>query len=288
MYDAADRRFLAKDLIKGTISNPLTLVPYTYVLDNPLKYVDSLGLDAAIDTMAEEAIRTRLYGEEPTPNVFILTVIFVSDVTGSTERYKVMTNDPSLYSIANFGSSGIVEVINRAVNPEKPFSLDHWVASVETAAMFFPAFGCGEKLTTVSKVGGNSTKFLSEGAGKLSGSLDGLTVAERTVVNDLLSQGKNVQIVSRSNVQGVATPDFVINGVKTELKTITGTSLNTPVTRIQDGFKQGAQSVIIDARNSGLTVEQANQVLDRAAGTYANKTLPGQVEIWTNEGIISR
>lgn len=91
--------------------------------------------------------------------------------------------------------------------------------------------------------------------GKLMGSLDGLTTAERTVVNDLLSSGKNVQIIPRSNVQGVATPDFIVNGVKTELKTLTGTSLNTPVTRIQDGFKQGAQSVIIDGRNAGLTSE---------------------------------
>ena len=80
----------------------------------------------------------------------------------------------------------------------------------------------------------------------------------------------------------------MINGVRTELKTLTGTSLNTPVTRIQDGFKQGAQSVIIDARNVGLTSEQAKQILNRAAGTYSNKTLPGKVEIWTKDGIVRR
>lgn len=43
MYDAADRRFLATDIIKGTVTNPLTMVPYTYVLDNPLKWVDPSG-----------------------------------------------------------------------------------------------------------------------------------------------------------------------------------------------------------------------------------------------------
>jgi len=124
--------------------------------------------------------------------------------------------------------------------------------------------------------------------GKLTGSLDGLTSAERKVVNDLLSQGKNVEIIPRSNVQGVSTPDFIINGVKTELKTLNGTSLNTPVTRITDAFKQGADAVIIDARNVGITAEQANQILNRAAGTYQNKVLPGQVEIWTVDGIIRR
>ena len=124
--------------------------------------------------------------------------------------------------------------------------------------------------------------------GKLTGSLDGLTSAERKVVNDLLSQGKNVEIIPRSNDQGVSTPDFIINGVKTELKTLNGTSLNTPVTRITDAFKQGADAVIIDARNVGITAEQANQILNRAAGTYQNKVLPGQVEIWTVDGIIRR
>lgn len=72
------------------------------------------------------------------------------------------------------------------------------------------------------------------------------------------------------------------------MKTLTGTNHNSPVTRIQDGFKQGAQSVIIDGRIVGLTSEQANQILNRAAGTYSNKSLPGQVEIWTNDGIIRR
>jgi hypothetical protein len=124
--------------------------------------------------------------------------------------------------------------------------------------------------------------------GKLTGSLDGLTSAERKVVNDLLSQGKNVEIIPRSNVQGVSTPDFIINGVKTEFKTLNGTSLNTPVTRITDAFKQSADAVIIDARNVGITAEQANQILNRAAGTYQNKVLPGQVEIWTVDGIIRR
>lgn len=75
--------------------------------------------------------------------------------------------------------------------------------------------------------------------------------------------------------------------VKTELKTLTGTSLNTPVTRIQDGFKQGAEVVIIDGRNTGLTLDAANIVVERALGIYGG-TLPGIIEIWTTEGIIRR
>lgn len=72
-----------------------------------------------------------------------------------------------------------------------------------------------------------------------------------------------------------------------ELKTLIGTSLNTPVTRIQDGFKQGAEAVIIDGRNTGFTVDNANTVIERVLGKYGGE-LPGTVEIWTVEGIIRR
>jgi RHS repeat-associated protein len=44
MYDAADRRFLAADAIKGNILNPLTLAQYTYVVDNPIRFTDPDGL----------------------------------------------------------------------------------------------------------------------------------------------------------------------------------------------------------------------------------------------------
>lgn len=126
-----------------------------------------------------------------------------------------------------------------------------------------------------------------EGVGTLTGSLKDLTPDEQRVVDDLVGMGKNVEIIPRSKEQGVKTPDFRVDGVLTELKTIKGTSKNTPVTRISDAFKQGAETVIIDARDVGLTSEDANQVLDRAAGKYPDG-LPGVVEIWTTEGIIRR
>ncbi|MDE6947243.1 MAG: hypothetical protein K2P14_08690 [Anaeroplasmataceae bacterium] len=147
---------------------------------------------------------------------------------------------------------------------------------------------CGELL---NKKGGETPPLKNEGGsavkGTLTGKLDGLTAAEKTTVDDLLNAGKDVEIIPRSNIPGQKTPDFLVNGVKTELKTLTGTSLNTPVTRIQDGFKQGAEAVIIDGRNTGLTIDNANTVIERVVGKYGGE-LPGTVEIWTIEGIIRR
>jgi hypothetical protein len=115
---------------------------------------------------------------------------------------------------------------------------------------------------TINTLIANGKESTYAGDGRLTGSLDKLTQAERTMVNDLLRQGKNVEIVPRSNVSGVKTPDFRVNGVLTELKTLEGTSLNTPVKRIQNGFSQGAQTVIIDGRATGITAEQANTVIN--------------------------
>jgi RHS repeat-associated protein len=44
MYDAADRRFMAVDPVKGWIADPITLPQYTYCLSNPVKYIDPFGL----------------------------------------------------------------------------------------------------------------------------------------------------------------------------------------------------------------------------------------------------
>ena len=121
--------------------------------------------------------------------------------------------------------------------------------------------------------------------GLLIGKLDKLTQDERNMLEDLLTRGFNVRINPRSNVNDKKTADFFVDGVLTELKTLNGESLNTPVTKIQRGFKQHASTVILDARKTKLTKDQALQVLVRINGKYKNK-IPGKIEIWTKEGII--
>jgi len=142
-----------------------------------------------------------------------------------------------------------------------------------------------ESLDRVKGLDKVNDKARSEGIGKLIGELDGLTKAERAMVEDMLKQGKTVEIIPRSNISGVKTPDFNVDGVPTELKTLTGTSLNTPVSKIQNGFKQGAKTVTVDGRGSGMTAEQANTVLERIEGVYKGN-IPGEIEIWTVDGII--
>jgi len=57
MYDAADRRFMAMDPVKACIMNPQSLALYTYVLDNPTKYIDPWGLFVRIlDDRTKKAV----------------------------------------------------------------------------------------------------------------------------------------------------------------------------------------------------------------------------------------
>jgi len=44
MYDPSIRRFMAVDPVRGNIFNPQLMVAYTFVLNNPLRWVDPLGL----------------------------------------------------------------------------------------------------------------------------------------------------------------------------------------------------------------------------------------------------
>ena len=118
--------------------------------------------------------------------------------------------------------------------------------------------------------------------GQIIGDTSLLNSAELRVANDLKEKGNKVEIIPRAKDK---TPDFKVNGIKTELKTLQNPNINTGITRIKQAFKQG-EHVIIDARNTSLTIKQAEEIINRAAGTYAKKVLPGLVEIWTKYGIV--
>jgi RHS repeat-associated protein len=44
LYDAESRRFMAVDPVKGSVISPITMNPYVYVMDNPLRYTDPTGM----------------------------------------------------------------------------------------------------------------------------------------------------------------------------------------------------------------------------------------------------
>jgi hypothetical protein len=71
------------------------------------------------------------------------------------------------------------------------------------------------------------------------------------------------------------------------VKTLENPNTNTGMRRIKEGFAQNAETVIIDARDSGLTALQAQEIINRAKGTYPDKALSGKVEIWIDGQVVT-
>jgi RHS repeat-associated protein len=113
-----------------------------------------------------------------------------------------------------------------------------------------------------------------------------LTAAEKVVVKRMIETGRNVELLSPTNVGKTA--DFIIDGVKTELKSSSGEAfnINTAVTQIQDAFKQGTNA-LIDTRKFDVSSNQIKEIFERVQGSYRVKgqEVPGKIEVWTQEGI---
>lgn len=114
----------------------------------------------------------------------------------------------------------------------------------------------------------------------LSGSLSGLTQAERSMVQELLAAGKNVQIIPRATGK---TADFVINGAGTELKRLTVAGPNT-LRMLLRSSKQG-QHILIDARNVGIGPQDALQQVLRAQGNIGGGQ--GRITVLTGGGNVT-
>nr|WP_223965262.1 hemagglutinin repeat-containing protein [Burkholderia diffusa] len=130
------------------------------------------------------------------------------------------------------------------------------------------------------------------GAGKLIGSVDGLTQAEQSFVNEMVAGGKTVQVIPSSNAGRSA--DFYIDGAKYELKTMTDVANQT-----SDGLSKAISStamsarsqsgdIIIDARNQpGMTVDIAQRGINRAYSADSKSGSKIQsISIITSQGTV--
>ncbi len=106
-----------------------------------------------------------------------------------------------------------------------------------------------------------------------------LSPAELKTANKLVGEGKGVKVLKEvENQKGVRTPDFEIDGVRTELKTVENLkkvdadNLSSNVSRkILDAGGQ-AKNIILDVTNqSGMTKEIAERGVLRAFGNLRRR-----------------
>ncbi|EOI03133.1 hypothetical protein UAY_00880 [Enterococcus moraviensis ATCC BAA-383] len=122
----------------------------------------------------------------------------------------------------------------------------------------------GERVKIVEKSSGAK--------GKLDASLksfESLTIDEQKVVESLLEQGKNVQLIPEAPNVG-KTPDLLVNGVKTEIKTLNGNNINTLITKVGNALKQvdGTGEIIYDISKANFSQKQMNEIISRLTGRY--------------------
>ncbi len=128
MYDTADKhgsskgnkqgdkRFTAVDPVKGNVRNPQSLVQYTYVLNNPLMYVDPLGMVYHLTLMKNGG--GQLYQTD---------ILDKNIITSGEKRYIGVRNFSDIIAAANRKIPNVnfdVNLINHAV-----VSLDYTAVS---------------------------------------------------------------------------------------------------------------------------------------------------------------
>jgi len=199
----------------------------------------------------------------------------------------------SSVAITKVGVLGIKQTASNLANSGlQPLAVGGYGSSVSginninNALIQMSQAGAQVVVPNISNITSNLTGISNQGSGKLTGKLDGLKQAERKMVDDLLKQGRDVEIIPKDPAAKLKTPDFKVNGVSTELKTIANPNVNTVITKIQNGFQQNAQRVLVDVRNTGLTAQQVQEAITRTIGSYKNG-VPGGIEIWYNGGVIT-
>jgi filamentous hemagglutinin len=108
------------------------------------------------------------------------------------------------------------------------------------------------------------------GTGRLIGSTENLTIAEKGFINEMVAGGRTVEIIPTGASR---TADFLIDGVRHELKTLSGVVNQTSdglssalSNRIMNGRGQSG-NIIVDARTQpGMTAEIAERGIIRAFG----------------------
>lgn len=94
-YDGAIGRFISVDPWEGDLTDPQTLNKYSYVLNNPLKYVDPTG---------EKAV-TRLVGFAQIGDGFLNLALSAASAAYSTVPNPISSNTSRAYSVSTFYSA---------------------------------------------------------------------------------------------------------------------------------------------------------------------------------------
>ena len=107
----------------------------------------------------------------------------------------------------------------------------------------------------------------------------GLTPQSQEFAEEMIAAGHKVVALPTNSVTKMA--DFVIDGIVTEYKGLTGAGPTTVKNAIEKAAQQG-KDIVIDARRVAISAQSALQQIQRAQGNVGG--LQGRVTVLTKEG----
>ena len=161
-YDPGTGRFLAEDPIRDGLNW------YTYCGGNPVAFVDPSGLSFIDDMGAyfkEFGTDAKKFWDNFTEgnnqrfnkfwserNIYTFADYMTYGMLSANEaRGNAMIQNPNWYTVGNWMTSGTFDMINGAVNPDKPLSFDHWMNSLGTVSLAYGGYKGVQNIRTVTK-----------------------------------------------------------------------------------------------------------------------------------------
>ena len=247
-YDPAIGRFIEVDPASDRFPK---LSTYNYASNNPIRNIDLYGLQGLDYSARYLGLTKAAIKQGDDPQQFIQayheaqaknTAIFTGAV-GS-----LFLPGPEDVAIAAIAATKVGQLLSRGAGA---------ISKVgdEIVNGFSKLFKGSKKVGKLELEDGAS--FANEG--------------EELIANMLVSEGKHVKVLKEIQEQNVKNADFLIDGVKTELKTISNISskdLSGRIAKKIKGAGNQAGNIIIDLRKQeGATEEVAQAALNRAFGS---------------------
>jgi RHS repeat-associated protein len=137
--------------------------------------------------------------------------------------------------------------------------------------------GAGAGVLYGAITGGTGLITLGIASGPLVGF--GLTPEAQAWAEEMIAEGHQVVALPTNSVNKMA--DFVVDGVTTEYKGLTGSGATTVKNAIEKAAQQG-KDIVIDARRVAISAQNALQQIQRAQGNVGG--LQGRVTVLTKDG----
>ena len=280
-YSSLQGRFTSPDMPFADQSegDPQSWNVYTYVRNDPMNATDPLGLWKQVD--CDNGGQCWEAEEGDTWTTLIVDAGFGGFLPEEAALIAFYFRDEAIVPGETVVDVSGYLTWKKDLDPAERMRIKYSRINIE--------MGFGGGLRNVTKVASTSG-FLSRvarllGIGKqaqstLTGSLNGLTQAERSMVEELLAEGRNVTIIPRATGK---TADFIIDGVVTELKTLQAAGPNTLKNALETASQQG-QQILIDARKVSMTPAEAATQIQRAQGNVGG--LQGRVTVLTAGGAV--